>query len=788
MKFDLLKISVFVCFIACLASCNSTKYVVDGRYLLNKVEIKTDDANIKSSEMKQYLQQHPNNKFFGLLKWPLYIYSWSGSDENKWLNKQLRRIGEAPVLLDLDLAEQSKSQLDRYLSNRGYTNSQITMSVDTAKRKKATLKYSVIANEPYRIYQYNTFANDYKIDSIIHLLPPQRSFLQSVFSSVPKDYNSFIKPGMLFDRSLLDKERQRITTLLRNRGYYAFNRDYISYRAISYRADSSNNNRVDLEMYVSPVERISAEGETMKHPHRRYYINSVKIHTDYNPLDPDMAGNDYFITDSARVRGVSVYYGNKGQSIRPNVLQQSSYILPGRLYNERNVEQTYTSFSALKALRYISIKFDEFEDGDTMKLDCTILTAPAKKQGIRFDVEGTNSAGDLGFASSLTYQHRNLFKGSELFSAKIHGGYEYLSSTQERGNYWEYTGEASLHFPRFLFPFISYDFRRMVRATTEFKMTYDQQRRPEYHRSIVSGGWIYHWQNRINTLARHTFRLMDINYVFLQDMDENFKNSLPETTILYNYSDQFIVSMGYIYSFNNYDPMERSRNTYSLRLALESAGSVLYTISNIFGAKKDENGMYNLFGINYSEFLKGDIDFARSFTIDERNSVAFHVGLGAAYPFGNANEIPFERRYYSGGANSNRGWSVRSLGPGSMKKDHTTSFVHQAGDIRMDANLEYRSKLFWKFELAFYVDAGNIWTINKYKYQPNGNFDFNRFYKEIAVSYGLGARLDFDYFLVRFDTGLKAYDPQEIDSRKWAITNPNFKNNFAWHFAVGYPF
>lgn len=784
MKFDILKISLYICCIACFTSCRTTKYVGDGQYLLDKVKIETDNADVKPSEMKPYLQQHPNYKIFALLKWPLYVYNWSGSNENKWFNKQLRRMGEPPILLDLSLAEQSKIQLDRYLSNRGYLNAQVAMSVDTTRHKKAILKYSVETNEPYRIHRHQMSIDDYRIDSIVRLEPPHRSFLRSAFSSVPKEYTSYMKDGMLFDRNILDKERQRITTLLRNHGYYAFNRDYIGYRADS----SFRSNRVDLDMYIKPVEHVSSDGEAKGSRHRQYYINSVNILTDYDPLDPDMIGRDYAVTDSANSHGVSIYYGNNGRSIRPNVLQQSSYLVPGRLYNERNVEQTYTSFSALKALRYMSIKFDEFEVGDTMKLDCTILTAPAKKQGVRFDVEGTNSAGDLGFASSMTYQHRNLFKGSELFSAKVRGGYEYLSSTQEHGNYWEFAGETSLHFPRFLFPFMSYDLRRKIRATTEFKMSYDQQRRPEYHRSIVSGGWIYHWQNRINTLARHTFKLLDINYVFLQDIDEDFKNSLPETTALYNYSNQFTVSMGYIYSFNNYDPMERGRNTYSFRVALESAGNLLYAMSNLFGTKKDENGMYSLFGINYSEFLKGDIDFARSYMIDARNSVAFHLGLGIAYPFGNSNEIPFERRYYSGGANSNRGWSVRSLGPGSMSTDSTTSFVHQVGDIRMDANIEYRSKLFWKFELAFYVDAGNIWTIHKYDYQPEGNFDFNRFYKEIAVSYGLGLRLDFDYFLVRFDTGLKAYNPQERGSRRWAISNPNFGNNFAWHFAVGYPF
>lgn len=783
MKSNIQKVFIYICCVVCFASCRTTKYVGDGQYLLDKVKIKTDNAEVKPSEMKPYLQQHPNYKIFGLFKWPLYVYNWSGSDENKWLNRQLRRMGEAPVLFDSTLAEQSKIQLDRYLSNRGYLNAWIDMSVDTTKHKKATIKYLVTTEDPYRIHQYRMSIDDPLIDSIVRLEPPKRSFFQSIFGSVPREYNSFIKDRMLFDRNVLDKERQRITTLLRNHGYYAFNRDYISYQADS----SFNDNRVDLDMRIKPIGGMS-DGETKERPYRPYYINTVKILTDYDPLDPDMTGDDYLVTDSAYSRGVSIYYGSNGRSIRPNVLQQSSYLVPGRLYTERSVEQTYMSFSALKALRYMSIKFDEVEVGDTMKLDCTILTAPAKKQGVRFDVEGTNSAGDFGFASSMTYQHRNLFKGSELFSAKVRGGYEYLSSTQEHGNYWEFASETSLHFPHFLFPFISYDFRRKIRATTEFKMSYDQQRRPEYHRSIVSGGWIYHWQNRINTLARHTFKLLDINYVFMQDIDEDFKNSLPETTALYNYSNQFTVSMGYIYSYNNYDPMERGRNTYSFRIAIESAGNMMYAISKLFDAPKDDNGKYSLFGVNYSEYLKGDIDFARSYMIDARNSVAFRIGAGLAYPFGNANEVPFERRYYSGGANSNRGWSVRTLGPGSMKKDNTTSFIHQVGDIRMDANIEYRSKLFWKFELATYVDAGNIWTIHKYDYQPEGNFDFNRFYKEIAVSYGLGLRLDFDYFLVRLDTGFKAYNPQERGGRRWAISKPNFSDNFAWHFAVGYPF
>jgi len=784
MAFPKYQIIACICCLTTLLSCSSTKYVGDGQYLLDKVVIRSDNPEVKSSEMKPYLQQQPNFKVFGIFKWPLYLYNLSGRNDKSWINRQLRNMGEPPVILDYNLATQSEMQLQRYLSNRGFINAEISMETDTARRKKAMLTFGIKTNEPYRIYNYNVDIQDNTIDSIANLKPPRMSFFNSLFRSAPRDYTSYIKEGMLFDRNLLDKERQRITSLLRRNGYYAFNRDFIGYKADS----AFQSNRVDLEMFIKPVEKVDSAGTVMESSHKRYYINEVKVLTDYDPLDTLFSGENWRITDSAVWRGLKIYYGNEGRSIRPSILQQSCYIIPGLRFNERSVEQTYASFSALNALKYMNIKFDEIQIGDTSKLNCTILTAPAKRQGVRFDVEGTNSAGDLGFASSMTYQHRNLFKGSELFSAKLRGGYEYLSATQERGNYWEFAGETSLHFPHFLFPFVSYDFRRKIRATTEFNLSYDQQRRPEYFRSIVSGGWIYHWQDRMNTLARHSFKLLDINYVFLPYIQSDFRDKLPETTALYNYSDQFVVSAGYSYSYNNYDPMERRRNNYSLRVSFEAAGNLMYALSNLMGARKDENGRYKLFGINYSEFVKADMDFARSLTVDSRNSVAFHFGVGVAYPYGNSSEIPFERRYYAGGANSNRGWNVRSLGPGSMHVSDSASFLQQTGDIRLDASLEYRTKLFWKLEMAFYVDAGNIWTINKYDYQPNGDFDLRRFYREIAVSYGLGVRLDFDYFLVRLDSGFKAYNPQASGAERWAIYHPNLSDNFAWHFAVGYPF
>jgi len=772
----------FALLVICVMSCSTTKYVGENEYLLDKVKITADDKRVRTGDLQPYLRQAPNYKVFGVLKWPLYVYNWSGRSEKGWFNKQLRRIGEPPVVMDSLLTLQSTREFRQYMVNKGYLDAATEAEVDTSRRKKATVTYRITAGQPTVVSDYRITTDDRNIDSIVHLAPPRLSRLKSLLRPATDEYTALVQPGNLFDRDVLNKERQRIATMLQNRGYFAFNPNFIRFLADS----TAKNKLVDLNLHINPNFTINSDGETSEVAHRVYFVNRVNIVTDYDPLN---SSEILFESDSIVRNNIGIFYRGKGRSLRPGVLLNKNHITPGGLYSEADVKRTYSAFSAMRALRYVNIRHDEFEENDTMKINTTILTSPAKTHGFGVEIEGTNSAGDLGFASSLNYQHRNLFRGSELFSAKLRGAYEALSGQNDAGigSYWEFAAETSILFPTLLIPFTSNDFRKRQNATTELEIVYNQQRRPEYSRAILSGGWSYIWQNQTNQLARHTLKLLDINYIYLPHIDQAFKDSLPLLTTLYNYNDQFIVGAGYVYSFNNFDPLKRGRNTYSLRIAVESSGNVLYGLSSIFGAKKDENNRYKLLGINYSQFVKGDVDFARSFIIDERNSVAFHIGGGIGYPYGNAKELPFERRYFGGGANNNRGWSVRSLGPGSMST-RNMSFVNQVGDIRMDASLEYRSKLFWKFELATFVDGGNIWTIRSYDYQPKGNFDFTRFYREIALSYGLGLRLDFDYFLLRFDAGLKAYNPQVSDSQRWAILHPNFRNNFAWHFAVGYPF
>ena len=265
-----LRICYFICIVLLLTSCSTTKFVPDGEYLLDKVEIVSDNRDYKSADLKSYLRQQPNFKVFGLMKWQLFVYDWSGKNEKKWINKQLRRIGEPPVVLDTMLVEQSAMELERFYINKGYVHADVSTTIDTARHKKAVVTYHIKANDPYRIRNYTMKFPDPKIDSLAHLKAPRRSPLASAFRSSQEEYNQLVKEGTLFDRDILDKERERITTLLRWNGYYGFNRDYLGYIADS----SFNQNVVDLDMSMKPYRKVLPNGSVEDQPHRQVALRT----------------------------------------------------------------------------------------------------------------------------------------------------------------------------------------------------------------------------------------------------------------------------------------------------------------------------------------------------------------------------------------------------------------------------------------------------------------------------------------------------------------------------------
>ena len=641
-----------------------------------------------------------------------------------------------PVIYDTLQARLSCQDLMTAMQNEGYMNAGVSLYTET-KGKKLKATYLLHPGQPFLIGKVNYNIQDEGIQQLLHL---------------DQTDNQHIKPGMRFTVETLDNERKRIAGLLSDNGYFRFNKDFIHFTA------DTVMGRKDIALTLQ-LRKYKSNSNSPEVDHTRYLIRDVLFQSN----------------DSDRIH------------LRKQVLLNATAIKEGRPYDASALQRTYNNFARLQAVKYTNIKFAEVPD--TNLLDCHIQISTNKPSTISFQPEGTNTAGDLGAAASITYTNRNLFHGSEQLSIEFRGAYEAITGLEgyQDQNYTEFSVETKLVFPRFLAPFLSKSFRRRQTASSEWAVSWNFQNRPEFHRRVFSSAWRYRWSEPKHHL-NYRFDLLDLNYVYMPWISSTFKrdyldNAENRNAILrYNYEDIFIMKAGFTVSYTD--------GVDAVRANFESAGNLLNGVSKGFGFKTNSQGQHTLFNIAYAQYVKLDFDYTHLFQFDKRNALALHAGLGVAYPYGNSTVLPFEKRYFSGGANSVRGWSVRELGPGKFKgTDGRIDFINQTGDVKLDLNAEYRSSLFWKLQGALFIDAGNIWTLRNYAEQPGGQFKFTEFYKQIAASYGMGLRLNFDYFILRFGVGMKAVNPAyESEKEHWSIFHPKLSRDFDFHFAVGLPF
>ncbi len=758
-----------------LFSCASTKHVPDGQLLLDKVKInildKENAKDLNKQELTNYLRQTENHKVLGGLKLQLAIYNISGKDSSNWFNKWIRRVGAPPVIYDSTLTTASENQLQRALTNKGYLKNQVSSEVKlNPKKKKAEVDYFITLNEPYRI---RSITYDIPNDSL-------RDLILADTTDFP------IKCSSPLDHKKLDSERDLIVQRLRNNGYYAFNKNYITFVADT----AAGSHEVDLTLSLSNKTQDLPHLPHIE-GHRQFYVRDVIFVTSYDAVS--MQNGVY--GETVTYNGITVLYGDD-RYIAAEILDENCFIRPGSIYNASDVDRTYKALGRLGIIKYINIDMKAVgEIGGDLWVDAYILLNRDKSQTISFSLEGTNSEGDLGFGIGADYQHRNIFKGSEILNVKFKASYESLSGDLSgliNDNYSEYSGDVGITFPKFKMPFLRESFKRRIQASTEFMTSFNYQERPEYTRIIAGAGWKYIWSERNNQM-RHTFNLIDVSYVYLPKSKINFLDSITNPLLRYSYENHLIMRMGYTFYKTNRRPTTPfttvlQDNIYTIRASAETAGNLLYGISHMIGQKREDDDSYKVFGTRYSQYVKLDGDFAVTHYINQRSSLAFHAGFGIAVPYGNSTVLPFEKRFYSGGANSVRGWGVRTLGPGSFDgKKAQNSFIYQCGDIRLDLNLEYRCKLFWVLELGAFIDCGNVWTIKEYENQPGGAFKIGKFFEQLALSYGLGLRMDFTYFLLRFDVGMKAHNPAS-GQEHWPLISPSLKRDAEIHFSVGYPF
>lgn len=751
-------------------SCSTSRHVPEGQYLLDKVKIMVDPSTgADEMTLLNYLRQQPNHVVLGFAKLQLGIYNMSGRDSTRWYNRWARSLGQEPVIFSKELTEQSRRQLELALINRGYTNTQVTVdSIFNRKGRKVELVYHIKSGSPHIIKNIS-----YKFED------------PGVGEAIMAEKEKFtIEEGTLLNRDVLENERINIASRLRDKGYYYFTKEQITFVADT----TATSKDVDLTMHVLlPQKADSTYREIPMH------VSRVEYRVESPEYKPGMA-----IDTVSSGNFSAVYYGDR--YLKLSLLEEKCFIRIGAPYSASDVNRTYEALSQLAIVKFVNIAMLPDTIAGNPALRAVITLSRTKKQGVTFEVEGTNSEGDLGFGVGVTYQHRNLAHGGEVLTAKVRTSYESLSGSPEgliNDRYTEVASELGITFPKFKAPFVSKSFKQKSKAQTEFALSFNYQERPEYTRVIAGAAWKYKWNDPSN-MRRNTFDLIDVNYVYLPKSTIDFINTVaPENPLLrYSYEDHLIMRMGYsIYRTNRRPVTPTSRmfgspfqqQIWTLRASVETAGNLLYGLSSITGQKR-EDGAYKVFNTQYSQYAKAEFDYSWVYNFNSRNSIALHGGFGIGVPYGNSKMIPFEKRFYSGGANSVRGWGVRTLGPGAYdSRNSVTDFINQCGDIRLDLNIEYRAKLFWVIEGALFIDAGNIWTIHNYENQPGGQFHFNSFYKQIAAAYGAGIRFDFTYFLLRLDLGMKAHNPAR-GQEEWPLLHPKWSRDKTIHFSIGYPF
>jgi len=801
-----------------LMSCNPTRKLKDGEYLLNKNIVIDKNTKIDKHDIESYIKQKPNRKILVLFRFHLWLHNLVHEDrlkrkriyqnkknelknksriangkEIKIYNRQLLGewlldIGEMPVIYDSLVAKKSSTQIKLLLNNKGYFISSVSDSVHLSKRKTATVYYKIKASKPYLINQI-----EYKI--------PDNLLGYFVFGDTAK---SLIIRGDNYDEDVLQKERERITRELNNNGYYLFSKDYIHYEIDTTIGNRKVNVTLNIKNFAS--KSIESADSIVETHHQRFYINNIYIQPDF--ISKIMNSEKM---DTIKINDYTIIHNQK-LGYKTKILLDAIFIRKGELYQLSNIEDTYLRLSELKTFKSINIFFTPNRSG---YLDCNIQLSPILKQSLTVETEGTNTSGNLGIGGSVVYQNRNLFKGSEIFELRLKGSVEaqktIYNSTDvnpvKQFNTVEFGPELNIYTPRFLIPF-NVSTSKISNPKTIFTSSVIYQRRQDYTRYISNLSFGYTWKETAK--IRHTINPLIISFVKVS-LRPDFYSKLIENEhnlyILNSFSNHLSTSTRYTYNYNEQD-IKKTGNFSFFKLNAESSGNILRGIYNTVNTilpntfTKDQLGRYKIIDIVYSQYIRIDVDYRYYFTVNDINKLAFRLAAGIGKPFVNFQSLPFERSFYSGGSNGIRAWQSRSLGPGSYSNEGPYIF-DQFGDGQLEGNFEYRFKLIKFLNGAFFVDAGNTWLRQPDINRPGGDFQYNRFYKEIAVGSGLGLRADFDFFIIRFDIGIKLRDPQFQENKRWTIQHildNNWKNDFymshsghkynffTFNIGIGYPF
>jgi hypothetical protein len=459
------------------------------------------------------------------------------------------------------------------------------------------------------------------------------------------------------------------------------------------------------------------------------------------------------------------------------------------LYYQSLVDKTIESYSSLRNFKQIKLDFIPMGNlaDSIQRLDCQINLTPVVKQSFDVSLEATYSSGNIGTAGNLIYKHRNVFRGAENLELKFKGAVEFLADAVEDFNRMvEFGVEGRLEIPRSWLPLGLQGSGQASKPHSTFDLSYNYQRRPDFTRTIANAGYGYNWKS---SLVLHQLNFLEFNYVNVTEMSDRFYNLIKGTYVENSFRSHVVPAVNYTFTYSSQE-VTKDRSFFYFRFRPEIAGNLFFGLSSLSGRVRPENG-YEFFKTPFSQYTMADMDFRYHWIFNKANRIAFRVFAGAAYPYGNGDAMPFEKKYHSGGSNGIRAWQVRSLGPGSyiLPEEQAKLYPNQLGDVKLEVNMEYRFDLFWLLKGALFLDAGNIWAIRESDDRPGALLKASTFYKEIAVGTGFGIRADLSYFIGRLDLGIKLRDPGALGGPQWILSNRFFNwRDFVLNFGIGYPF
>ena len=713
-----------------VVSCSTTRVLQEDQYRLadNNIQV-TNDKKFNTASLTPYIKQKPNpSVMFGWNPF-LSVYNWSNGKGKGW-DRFVQRIGQAPVIYDADLVESSIENIENHLEYQGYYGSSVEADIKV-KKKKVSVSYDV------------TLGKRYPISSIEYVLP-QRGEFRNAFL---KDTSSLsLRVGDYLSEASLETESEQSGSAMRNEGFFDFSKNNFFFEADTLSVPDVAALKVTINEYTRNENPRDAS------PIRRFYIDKVDISYPEN------------------------------LNIREKVLRELTTIYPGQVYSEDVVNNTYSRLSSLKIFSTVNIGMTP---KDTNLVDCSITLSQSKLQGVQVNLEASsNSSGLLGISPQLSYYHNNVFRGGEILNLSFMGNFQFKFNDSVRSN--EFGVSGGLSFPKF-FP-LPYSLFTGAIPRTDVNLSYNYQDRPEYTRYIISTSYGYsgNVSNKFFYQAYH----LQMNIVRLFNLDPDFYNSLAADPFLKNaYQNHFDLGSGLMLSYTTDASSIPEKSFFYTRFQFDIAGNLLSCFNNLM--KQDENGSRMIWNTPYSQFVRGEITLGRTWVFGRNSgqSVATRLLAGAGYAYGNSTALPFEKHFYAGGSNSLRGWQARTVGPGLSVMDDSFVIPNQTGDMKLEANIEYRFNMFWKFAGAVFVDAGNIWTLRN-KGEGNSDqsmFRLDTFGESIAANWGLGLRLNFGFLLLRLDMGMKVHDPARV--QKWVSPEQWIKRDgYALHFGVGYPF